>query len=94
MRNIVRLVPAVLVLALLSASPALPQVHRTAPPRSASLADTLRGFFADFTQLWGDLGCGIDPFGRCHSTPSFTRPATSLHAEEGCSVDPYGRCVH
>ena len=48
MRHSARLVSAVLALALVSAAPALPQVHRTAPARPASLTDTLRGFFADF----------------------------------------------
>jgi len=79
-----RLTPALLVLALLAASPALPQAHRGAPPRSTSFAEALRGFVPDFmARLWGDLGCVVDPFGGCR---------TAARVELGCDVDPYGRC--
>lgn len=98
MRHSARLVSAVLALALVSTTPALPQVHRSAPTRPASLTDTLRGFFGDFFKIWvGNLGCEIDPDGACHSAaPAIRRPALtpnqSLFGDLGCDIDPDGRC--
>jgi hypothetical protein len=85
-----RLVPAVLVLVLLSASPALPQTRRGgAPPSPASFAEALRELLPDFlTRLWGQGGAG---------RPAVSRPATpashtAIWADLGCDIDPYGRC--
>jgi hypothetical protein len=90
-----RLTPALLVVALLSATPALPQGGRgAAPPRTASFGEVLRGFLPDFlTRLWGlaEAGCQIDPYGGCR--PSAALPTTSVRAELGCQVDPYGGCA-
>ncbi len=97
MRHSVRLVLAVLALALVTTAPALPQVHRTAPARPASLTDTLRGFLADIFKMgMGDLGCGIDPYGACHSAATIRPAATpnqSLYGDLGCEIDPFGRCT-
>jgi hypothetical protein len=97
MNRFSRLTPAVLTLALLSATPALPQTHRGAAPRTTPVSEALRGFLPDFlVRLWSDEGCGLDPFGRCRpeGTPAAQPGLTSVRAEEGCSIDPYGRCLH
>jgi len=92
------LAPALLALALFSASPVLPQARRgEAPPRPASFAERLRGFLPDFlTRLGGDLGGLFDPnSGACRvSAKPPARPSlTAVWAEEGCGADPYGgRC--
>ena len=94
MKHPARLTPAILVLALLAATPALPQAHRGAAPRSTSFGEALRGFLPDFmTRLWADLGCGVDPFGGCRpiaATAAGTQPPTPAWAEAGCGSDPFG----
>jgi hypothetical protein len=93
-----RLTPALLMLALLSASPALPQARRgAAAPRPTSLVEVLRGLLPDFlTRLWGEEGCGGDPYGTtCRpaaASPAKPTSLTTVRAEEGCGVDPYGVC--
>jgi hypothetical protein len=93
-----RLTPALLILALLFASPALPQARRgAAAPRPTSLVEALRGLLPDFlTHLWAEAGCGGDPYGTtCRpAAPSPARPTalTTVQAEEGCGGDPFGRC--
>jgi len=77
------LTPAILVLSLTAATPALPQDHRGAAPRTTSFGEALRSFLPDFVgRLWADLGCVVDPYGSC-------RPA---RMESGCGLDPYGAC--
>ena len=62
MHRFFRLTPAILALTLVSSTPAFPQTHRSAAPRTASFAETLRSFLLD-------LGCSVDPFGgACRST--------------------------
>jgi hypothetical protein len=94
-----RLTPAVVLVALLAATPALPQTHRSTAPRTASFGEIVRGFLPDFlTRLWdsatpsGDLGCVIDPYGRCSSASAAAArpPLTSVSGDLGCSADPYG----
>jgi|SRR5882724_10791764 len=93
-----RFVLTLLVVALLSAVPALPQSRRgEAPPRSASFSEALQGFLPGFlTRLWAEAGCGFDPYGGCLAVAA--RPAvrpshnTAVWAEAGCGVDPYGGC--
>jgi hypothetical protein len=95
-----RLTPAILVLALLAATPALPQTHRSAAPRTASFGEIVRGFLPDFlTRLWdsatpsGDSGCIADPYGgRCGTAVAHT-PLTSVTGDSGCVIDPFGRCA-
>jgi hypothetical protein len=95
-----RLTPALVVFALLSASPVLPQTRPgAAPPRSASFVEALRGFLPEFlTRLWGEEGCGADPYGgACRQrgiAPAARKSPTAVWAEEGCGLDPYGRCLH
>jgi hypothetical protein len=96
-----RLTPALLLLALLAATPALPQTHRSTAPRTASFGEIVRGFLPDFlTRLWdsatpsGDSGCGGDPYGRCGAAPAAVArpPLAAVSGDSGCVIDPYGRC--
>jgi hypothetical protein len=85
-----RLLPAVLALTLVSSTPAFPQTHRSAAPRTASFAETLRSFLLD-------LGCTVDPLGgacRPASAAHVGRPrVTAMRSDVGCGVDPWGRCL-
>ena len=89
-----RLTPALLVVALLSATPALPQGGRgTATPRTASFGEVLRGLLPDFlTRLWGlaEAGCQLDPYGSCRPAAASPATPTSVRAGLGLGLDPYG----
>ena len=82
-----RLAPAFLVLALLAATPALPQRGRAAaPPRTASLGGALRGFLPNLlSRLLGYQGCGIDSYsGTCkHAANLQSAPRSVILAREG-----------
>jgi hypothetical protein len=93
-----RLTYAVLFLAVVVASPALPQTGRGEGPRAISFGEALRGFVPSFLlQLWDDVGCSADPLGgvcRQVATPRIKQSLTVLRAEEGCGSDPLGgRCT-
>ncbi len=94
-----RFAPALLALALLSASPALSQGRPgTAPPSTASFTEAVLGFLPDFlVRLWGEEGCRLDPYGaacrQATTTSTHRRPLTAVWAEAGCGLDPYGRCL-
>ncbi|HWM91991.1 MAG TPA: hypothetical protein VN493_14605 [Thermoanaerobaculia bacterium] len=47
-------------------------------------ADPLSRLWAWLSASWSDIGCGIDPDGRCR------RPGTQ--GEIGCIIDPNGGC--
>jgi hypothetical protein len=83
-RSLVRRAAALFVLSLLLAAPwaaAEPrQGHRAAP------APLLGQLWSQLTALWGDIGCIIDPSGRCLGS------ATS-QGDIGCGLDPSGRCL-
>ena len=91
-----RLTPAIALLALLAATPALPQTHRSTAPRTSSFSEIVRSFLPDFlTRLWNsttgsDSGCGADPFGGHCGTAVSRLPLTSLSADSGCGIDPFG----
>ena len=95
-----RLAPSLVAFALLSASPILSQARPgAAPPRTASFAEALRGFLPDFlVRLWGEEGCGADPYGAaCRKAPATLGARPSLKAmssKEGCRLDPYGGCLN
>jgi hypothetical protein len=99
MRRHSRFTLALLVLVLLSASPALPQQGRRVadPSRTMSFGAALRSVLHQFlVRLWEGAGCGVDPYGVCRPAapaPQPLEPHTSLRAEEGCGVDPFGRCL-
>ncbi len=99
MQHAARLTPALLVVALLVATPALPQARRgAAPPPTISFAETLRSFVPGFLlRFWdaatpaGDSGCGVDPYGgHCTATRP---PVATVSGDSGCIADPYGRCA-
>lgn len=67
----------------LAASPA------GALPLESALPDLFARGWSFLSALWAEVGCSIDPNGRCRE--SVARPAPIL-SEEGCSLDPHGRC--
>ena len=93
------LVPTLVVLVLVSASPALPQAGRHAGSAApASWTEALRSVLPKFlVRFSGDEGCGADPYGRARNsqTKSYrsNRSLISIWSEEGCGLDPYGRCL-
>jgi hypothetical protein len=94
-----RLTPAIALLALLAATPALPQAHRSTAPRTSSFSEIVRSFLPAFlTQLWNsttgiDSGCGADPFGG-HCAKAVARPPLpTVTGDSGCVIDPFGRCA-
>jgi hypothetical protein len=95
-----RFAPALLALALLSASPALSQSRPgAAPPSTASFAEALRGFLPDFlVRRWGNLESSTGGPGSGRRTaariPATSRIPTSVWAAEGCGLDPYGHCLN
>jgi hypothetical protein len=85
-----RLFPALLVLVLLSASPALSQSRGAVPPSPISWSEALRSLLPDFvTRLWGHGG-GLG--GRQDGPAAGATSYTSIWADLGCDIDPYGRC--
>jgi hypothetical protein len=94
-----RLTPAILILALLSVTPAFPQGQRSVAPRATSFSEIVRGFLPDFlTRLWdsatssGDSGCIFDPYGDHCAAVTARPPLTTMSGDAGCDVDPFGRC--
>jgi hypothetical protein len=91
-----RILLAVLVLALATASEALAGEARSRGPRlgSESFLQIVGSFLAD---LWEKAGCQIDPFGRCVVTPTQDHqeptPPAGSQAKAGCRIDPFGACV-
>jgi hypothetical protein len=82
-RSLVRRVAVLFVLTLLVAaswSHAAPRQERGAAP-----ATSLGQLWTRLTSLWGDIGCIMDPGGRCRT------PAPS-QGDIGCGADPNGRC--
>jgi hypothetical protein len=83
-RSLVRRAAALFVLSLLLATPwvaAEPlQGHGAAP---AALVGQL---WSQLTALWGDIGCILDPDGRC-------RDSATSQGDIGCGIDPDGRCL-
>jgi hypothetical protein len=59
--------------------------HRT--PRIAVRAsqNVLMPLWSFLSRLWTKEGCGLDPSGRCATTPVTT--------DEGCGLDPHGACA-
>jgi hypothetical protein len=73
---------------------AAPQRSRQAERRpsatavvSADLFGRLRGILSS---LWAEVGCGIDPDGRCTAATINTPP--SPKTDIGCGIDPSGNC--
>jgi hypothetical protein len=83
-RSLVRRAAALFVLSLLLAAP-----WAAAEPRQdhgAAPAPLLGQLWSQLTALWGDIGCIIDPDGRCLGS-------ASSQSDIGCIADPNGRCL-
>ena len=82
-RSIVRRAAVLFVLCVLLAAPwstAASRQDHTAP------SPTLLGqLWSQLITLWGDIGCGIDPDGRCHTS-------ATTQGDIGCIADPSGSC--
>jgi hypothetical protein len=80
-RSYVRRVAVLFVLTLLVAaswSHAAPRQERGATPATA-----LGQLWTRLTSLWGDIGCIMDPNGRCHDS-------AASQGDIGCGLDPHG----
>jgi len=94
MSRLPRLSFALLILALVSASPGHAQARQGAPSRPVSVIEALERFLPDLlTRWWG--GGPSRSTARPAGTATAGRPGspTSIWADLGCSIDPYGRCV-
>jgi hypothetical protein len=83
-RSLVSRVAALFILSLLLAAPwsaAEPRQDRGAVP-----ARVLSRLWGHLSILWSDIGCVIDPSGRCGGSPSPSQ------TDIGCGADPDGRC--
>lgn len=82
-RFLVRRAAALFVLSLLLAAP-----WADAEPRQghgAAPTPLLGQLWSQMTALWSDIGCILDPDGRCHGS-------TTTQGDIGCILDPNGRC--
>jgi hypothetical protein len=82
-RFLVRRAAALFVLSFLLTAPwvaAEPRLGHGAAP-----APLLGQIWSQLTALWGDIGCIIDPSGRCLGF-------ATTQGDIGCGIDPDGRC--
>ena len=73
-------------------SSAGPRLASPARPLKVAVHNLAGRFWGVLTSLWNEIGCNIDPDGRCITSPS-TTPQTTGQADEGCNIDPDGRCI-
>ena len=60
----------------------------TAAPRqdhTVTSPTPLGQLWSQLITLWGDIGCGLDPDGRCHTS-------AATQGDIGCGADPSGSC--
>jgi hypothetical protein len=59
-------------------------------PIDRPLAEAVSRLTGWLTAWWADVGCSMDPDGRCHGT-IVTQPSPPVdHLDVGCSADPDG----
>jgi hypothetical protein len=58
--------------------------HRTAPIALRAPEGVLAPLWSFLGRLWAKEGCGLDPSGRCATSPVTT--------DVGCGLDPSGAC--
>lgn len=78
-------------LALLLALPILLTLFASpagALPLDRALPDLFARGWAILSALWAEVGCELDPHGRCGASGA---PVPIL-SEVGCQIDPHGRC--
>jgi hypothetical protein len=85
-----KLAGLVLSLALLAPWPAgaLP-FDRSAREPGADVVSRLIEWLAS---VFGDIGCSMDPDGRCRDSSVSPPPTSGDDLDIGCSMDPNGRC--
>src|SRR5215212_9359822 len=85
-----RSLSVLLVLALLFSPWAAEAWPSKAPRADAAASESiLNDFIGWLVALWGDVGCTMDPDGRCR-TGAGTTPAGSEGLDVGCTMDPNG----
>ncbi|HYU31854.1 MAG TPA: hypothetical protein VEW48_06800 [Thermoanaerobaculia bacterium] len=82
-RSLIR-ISVLFVLTILLAAP-----WSAAAPRqdNAPAPQLLARLWHQVADLWGDIGCIMDPSGACRASPAPT-------ADIGCGMDPNGGCGH
>jgi hypothetical protein len=58
--------------------------HRSVPMALRAPQEVLAPLWSFLGRLWAKEGCGLDPHGRCTTSPVTT--------DEGCGLDPSGTC--
>ncbi|HKH45890.1 MAG TPA: hypothetical protein VKM72_14605 [Thermoanaerobaculia bacterium] len=79
--------------------------HRTTRVALRAPQDVLAPLWSFLGRLWVKEGCGLDPHGRCTTSPVTTdagcgldpsgacKPATAPESlDAGCGLDPHGQC--
>lgn len=83
---------ALLVLALALLTPWSAQAHPSGSPPAEPLGGLVARLTEWITVWFGDIGCSMDPGGRCRDTNGSQAPAATDQLDVGCSMDPDGRC--
>lgn len=93
-RSFVRLKIAVLILAaVMLTTTSWAGGLRSAPVRATGLQphEILTRLGSFFLHLWSEVGCIIDPNGRC--LPGTEAASPAAQGDAGCIIDPSGRCL-
>jgi hypothetical protein len=91
-----RLLSAFLVVAALSTPAGFAKEARAqAKPRPRAMSATARisELWGTLTRLWGEVGCGADPYGSCGGNATTPKPPLPT-LDNGCGIDPYVSCTH
>lgn len=80
---------AIQIIFILILTLALPLRSHAAPPETAEKASTRTPILEELSRfligIWSEIGCHIDPDGRCREAPS-------QQTDIGCHIDPNGGC--
>jgi hypothetical protein len=83
-----------LVLALALLTPWSAQARPLGSPPAEPLAGLVARLTDSITAWLGDVGCSMDPDGRCRDTAGSQAPTSTDQLDVGCSMDPGGTCGH
>ena len=92
MSRLPRLSFALLILALVSASPGHAQARQGAPSRPVSVIEALERFLPDLLTRWWGGGSPRSTARPAGTATAATGSYLSIWADLGCDIDPYGRC--
>ncbi|MFY9825532.1 MAG: hypothetical protein WAM82_29430 [Thermoanaerobaculia bacterium] len=74
-----------------AAAPRAPEGPAPVRALEPARVDLLNQIWTTLRSLWSKEGCGIDPNGRCSTSPALQPPPT-IQTDTGCGIDPDGRC--